>query len=114
MAKTSLPIFRTKRPQQPHPAAVQGIEQRQRNLDRSILRIAKLRPAIFCIGLDRRLVFGQRQLETHVRVHMAIRNMVRDLPDSPSAFTIGRVELLRGQTSYRSAESSRGLPDVVN
>jgi hypothetical protein len=45
---------------------------------------------------------------------MAIRNMMRNLPDGPSAFTIRRVELLRRQTFYRSAESGRGLPNVVN
>ena len=49
------------------------------------------------VRLDRRRVLGDRELEPHVRVEMAVGHVVRDLPDRPAAGTIGRLELRVGE-----------------
>src|ERR1019366_9709222 len=73
---------------------VKGVEQRERDLDRCITRVRKLRPESFIKGLYRWLVLSQRKFEPDVGVHVAVRKVVHNLPDRPAAGTIRRIELL--------------------
>jgi hypothetical protein len=75
------------------PAVMQSLEESEGDVDRAGFRIEKLRPAIFVIGLDRGLVFGEGETMADVGVHMAVGDVVDDLADGPAAFAIGSVEL---------------------
>src|SRR5438128_6961345 len=46
------------------------------------------------VRFDRRLVLGERQLETDVCVHVALRHMVDNLPHRPATFAIWSFDLL--------------------
>src|ERR1700722_12059704 len=92
---------------------MQRIEQRQRNFQGSRLRICKLSPAIFRVRLNGRFLFGERQLEPRVGVQMAVGYVMHDLAHSPSAGTVGRVELVLRQSFDGHAQLGRGLSDIV-
>src|SRR5215831_15987250 len=91
MTKRALPLFRSESPQQPHPAIVQGVEKCERDVHRSCLRVGEFSPGALGVGLDRRIVFGQREFESHVSIQMAVGDMMRDLADGPSAIAVGGV-----------------------
>jgi hypothetical protein len=55
------------------------------------------------VRLNGGLVFRQRQLEAHVAVQMAFRNVMHDLANAPAAFAIGDVEMLRRQSRHGRA-----------
>src|SRR6185437_6665588 len=67
----------------------------------------QLRPARFVVGLDGRLVLRQRQLEPHVRVHVAVGEMMHHLLDAPAAVAIGSRKLLARQSLHRRAQLLR-------
>ena len=56
-------------------------------------RVGEFGPLGFLVGLDRRLVFGEREPQADEGVHVAVGDVVDDLADGPAAFAIGRVEL---------------------
>src|SRR6185437_1818648 len=66
-------------------------------------RIAQLRPARFVVRLDGRLVLRQRQLEPHIRVHVAVGEMMHHLLDAPAAVAIRSRKLLARQSLHRRA-----------
>jgi len=86
---------------------MERFQQRERNFDGRIARVLQLRPQRLIIRPDRRFIFGERQFESHVRIQMAVRKMVHDLPNGPSSGPIGRVKLLMGKARNGVAQSLR-------
>ena len=96
------------------PAVVHGRQQRKRDLDRGELRIRQFGPRILIVRLDRRLVFRERQLQSHVSVQVAVRNVMHNLPYRPAARAIRRVELRFVQPFHRCAHFARQRRNFVN
>src|SRR6185503_14008011 len=105
---------RIERPQEVDPARVDVLDQRQRYGDRGRLAIDGLGPQLLVVRLDRRIVLGHAQLEADVRVHVAVRDVVHDLPRRPSAVAVWRIKLLLGQSLHRGREAGRGRGDLVD
>src|SRR5260221_224827 len=78
MAEGTLPLRVGEFAQHQHPALVQGIDQCQRHVDGGALGLGQLGPKIFHVGLDGGLVFGERQLETNVGIHVAVGDLMGD------------------------------------
>src|ERR1700690_715333 len=112
MAEGTLPVGAAKASQNPHPAAIQPLQHYERAFD-GLARIGQLRPPILHVGLDGRPVFGQRELESHVRVHVAVGEVMDHLPNRPAAFAISCVELRVGESANRLTQPSGSLLDVV-
>src|SRR5438876_5926252 len=109
-----LPFFGFHRAQDAHKAIVQRFQQCERDFQRRGLAVRQLRPAILHVRFDRRLVLGERQLETDVCVHVALRHMVDNLPHRPAAFAIWSFDLLWCQTLDRGAEAGGRLFDIID
>src|ERR1700674_2725171 len=114
MPERSRKVLCLQRAQQPHPAFMQGIQQRETNIDRRRLGVLQLRPTRLFVGFDRGLLLRQRQPEPHVRIHVAVRNVMRHLPYCPAAVAIGRVQLLFAQALYGGAQLGGRLRDGGN
>ena len=95
VTKRSLEIRWRKRLQQQHPTLVKRFQQRKRHFDWGSANVAKLGPTVFVVSLDRWFVFGERELEPTIAVQVTIGHVVHDLPNSPAAWSIRRLELLR-------------------
>jgi len=104
MPKRALEIIGPKRVQQQHPSLMKRFKQCKRNFCRRRARILKLGPSIFVIRFDGRLIFGERKLEPAVAVQVTIGHVMHDLPDSPPAGSIRRVELLLSQPFNRGSK----------
>src|SRR6266849_8925141 len=87
-------ILGPQRSQQYIPAMVERFEQCERNLERRVARVLQVRPKSLVVRPYRWFILGEGKLESHVRVHVAVRNVMDDLPDGPAAGTIGGVKLL--------------------
>ena len=71
--------------------------------------VGKLGPRVLVVRLDRRPVFGQRQLHPDEAVHVAVGDVVHDLPDGPAARAVRRVELCtRSDPATASAQMRAG------
>ena len=92
--------------EQVDPTALHGIEQGERYFDGRDANVGQLSPELLVVGLDAWLVLRQRELETAIRVQMAVGDMVHDLPNSPAVVTVRRVEL-------RFVEPGDGATQVV-
>ena len=114
MAELPLPIVRGKRAQQPSPAAMQILVQREGHLYRRGLTVGEFRPPSFVVWLYGWLVFSERQLVTHVRVHVAVGHVVDHLPHRPATVAVGSVELLRRQSRNGSAHVSGRVFDLCD
>ncbi len=53
----------------------------------------KCGPCSFVVGLDRRPVLRERELEPHIAVDVTVGDMVDELAYRPAAFAIGSIEL---------------------
>src|ERR1700688_2453203 len=104
MHQRALPVGRGHPSQRQVPASMQGFEQRQRRLDRRGPRLRQLHPQRLVVGTDGRLVLGQRQLAAEIGVQVAVRHMVDELADGPTARPVGSVELERGEPRDRLAQ----------
>jgi hypothetical protein len=113
MEEGTLPVGVGEFAEHEHPALVERIEQGERGFDGSALRLGQFGPEILHVGLDGGLVFGERQLETDVRVHVAIGNVMSDLAEGPAAIAIGSIELLVGKSAEGGTQSGGSLLDVV-
>ncbi len=80
----ALKICLLQRSEKPYPAAMQSIEQVQRELDWGVARVVELGPAVFEIRFDRRFVFGNCEFESRIAVEMAFGNMVHHLANGPA------------------------------
>jgi hypothetical protein len=105
MTQASRKVLGRQRAQQDVPAMVKGFQQRERNFDGSIARVLQLGPESLVVGLDRRLIFGERKFASDVRIHMAVGNVVHDLPDGPAAWAIGRIKLPLGEPGNSVSQS---------
>ena len=65
-------------------------------LDRQ-LHVGQQRPGVFVVRLDRRRFFRQRELDANQPVHVAVGDVVNDLPHRPAFGPIRCVELLVGE-----------------
>src|SRR5688500_3168720 len=88
-----------------NPPLVQRIQQVERYIDGYTLGIGKLRPRRFIVCLDGRLVFGERQLDARVRVHVAVGQVVHHLLHRPAARPVRCLDLIAGQA--RDSRSQR-------
>jgi len=73
-----------------------------------------IRPSDLPIRLNEWLGLRQSQTKSSVAVEVAVRHMVHNLPDGPSAGPIGRVELLIGEARDRSPELGGSVGDLLN
>src|SRR5438067_13564808 len=96
------------------PALVDRLEQDERRLNSRESRVRELCPALLVIRFNGRLIFRECQFGTNERVHVAVGNMMRDLPHRPSARTIRRIKLLRRESAQSLAHSGRNLLDCVD
>src|SRR5215469_4168498 len=94
-----------------YPAFVQWFEQPQRNVDRRTRRVFQFCPSTFLVWLDGRLCFGQCQATTHVGIHVAVRDVVNNLPHRPAAVAVRRVEL-RVVQSLGAARTAAGTAAI--
>ena len=94
MPEAASEIGRIHRAQYSHPTKVKRVEQLQRYFDWNPPRICELGPRGFVVRLDRRLVFGERELEAGVGVEMAVGYVMYDLFHGPSARTVSGLELV--------------------
>src|ERR1700728_304850 len=73
----------------------------------------KLGPDIFHVRLDGGFVFGKRQLEPNVRIHVTVREVMSYLTQRPSTFTIGGIQLLVRESVEGSPQAGGSLLDVA-
>ena len=93
---------------------MQSVHERQRKIDRRASRIGEFRPELFVIGLDRRFVFRHRQPKARIAVHVAIGEMMDDLPHRPTLGAIGRVQLRIRQPAHGLPQALRCFCDVAD
>ena len=65
--------------------------------------------SLLVVGLRRRIVFGHAQPHPDARVHVAVGDVMHDLPHRPAAVAIRRVELFRRQAADGGADVGRKL-----
>src|SRR5882724_3990333 len=76
-------IFRLERAQKHNPSRMERFEQYERSLDRRGTRIGELGPFVLGVRFYGGNRFGERQLEAHVSVHVAVRQVMNQLADGP-------------------------------
>src|SRR5512135_3183626 len=96
------------------PAVMETLQQRQRRFDGCRSPICHLRPEILIVWFDRRLLLRDSQFEADVGIHMTVGNVMCDLTACPSAFTIGDVELLIGQSADGLAKLCGRFCDLLD
>ena len=84
MAKRPRKISRLQRPEKHHPPLMKRLEQLQRKPNGRCARVEQLSPQMFFVRLDRRLVFGEGKPEPNVRIDVAVRQMMDNLPHRPA------------------------------
>src|SRR3989442_3517324 len=84
--ENSCKLLRLQRAPQAIPASMQRVQQRLRYLNRRGLRVCQFRPSCLLIRLDGWFFLGEGQLQADVRVQVALRNVMHDLPHGPAAF----------------------------
>ncbi len=105
----SLPVLFRHTAHQNNPALVQAIEQSSAKRRWACpTTIIQSRPGRFIVRFDDRIRLGERQLETNVRVHVAVGNMMHDLANGPSAFAIRGVELRLAESPVTAARNRAG------
>src|SRR5436305_10296341 len=114
MTQATLKISGFHRTKQRDPAKVQRIEQIERDFDRNSSAVSELRPCRFVVGLYRRLVFGERELESAVRIHVAVGDVMRNLLHGPPTGSIWSLQLVPRQSGNRVAEIARRFGDNCN
>src|SRR5687768_9279231 len=87
MKKRSRELLRCQRAVDSLPACVHVVENRERGLDGQ-RGVGKARPCRLIVRLDRRPILSQRKLQPDEPVHMAVRDMVNDLPHGPTAWPV--------------------------
>ena len=90
--------------------AVQNI---QRQADRQC-HVRQCRPGILIVGFDGRLGFGERELASNVRVHVAVGKVMHNLARGPAAGPVGFVKLSFREAGDRGAYVGGCGGDLVN
>src|ERR1700721_3078532 len=75
MRVAPLPLLLAQRLEQQSPPRMQPIEDTQRKIDRSVVRVGEIRPQLLVVGFNRRPVLSARQPNGNVRIHMAVGGM---------------------------------------
>src|SRR5665213_1424174 len=89
-------------------------QQRQRDVHRRFARIRKFGPQRLLVWLHGWFLFGERKLQPHIRIHVAVRKVMRHLTHGPSAWTIRRVELPAGKSADRFAQTFRRVFNLLD
>src|ERR1700722_820212 len=112
MTEGALPIDVGELSEHQHPTLVQGIEQGQRRFDGRMLGLGQFSPKIFLIGLDGWLVFGERELKTDIRVHVAVGKVMGYLAQGPTTVAVRSVELIVRESVESGAQAGGCQLDV--
>ena len=119
-----LPGRLRKLPEGRDPALVEGVQQLQGERRGQSAGLRQVGPRILIIGVNgwpvlhggERADAGDGQAHARIRVHMAIGDVVDELPYRPSAGTVGRVELgfaqsteCSGKLGRKASQNSDGL-----
>ena len=102
-------LIRGERTPEPNPPIMKSIEKREGRIDGTGLCVRQLRPETFVIRFNGWLLFGEREAKTDVRIEVAVRNVVNDLANGPSAFAIRRVQLRGREATGGGAKLGRSL-----
>ncbi len=97
MLEAALPLLGRKGLEEHHPAGVESFEEFQRPLDGGG-GVVQVGPGCFVIRLDGGVVFGESETDADECVHVAIGEVMNDLPDGPAAFAVGGVEVAVAKT----------------
>src|SRR5216683_2334855 len=113
MMAPAFPLLVVERLQQHHPAGMQAFHKLQRPLHGS-RDVVQLRPGRFIVWFDRRPVFGQRKLDADDGVHMTVRDVVHNLPQSPPTLAVRCAQLRKAQPIHRIPQLLRKLGQRCN
>src|SRR5258708_6213219 len=80
MNQLSRKILQFERAQKQNPTRMERFKQYERSLDRCRPRISELGPFVLGVRFYGGSRFGERQLEAHIGVHVAIRYVMHQLP----------------------------------
>ena len=72
---------------------MKAFEQGQRGLNGAGSYVGQLGPARFLVGLDDRLVLGQRKLHSSIGVEVAVGNVVHYLAYGPAIIPVRCIQL---------------------
>src|SRR5882672_4281165 len=93
---------------------MERFEQYERSLDRCGTRISELRPFVFRVRFYGGNRFSERQLEAHVGVHVAVRQVMNQLPHCPPAVPVGSIELRFAQSLHCGAKLCGGFRNLMD
>jgi hypothetical protein len=92
VAVAALPLVVGEGLEEHDPAGVEALEELEGPLDGGCC-VAQRGPGGLVVGLDGRPVLGEGEAYSDEGVHVAVGDVVDELPDSPAAFAVGRVEV---------------------
>src|SRR5882762_7392277 len=72
------------------------LDNRQRDIRRQLL-IGEIRPEMFRVRLDGRIVLAKAELESNKPIHVAIGHVVDDLARGPASGAVRGIELSFGE-----------------
>jgi len=99
MVVAAMKVGLWKRFEKRHPALMQCGDHCHRTVDRQIA-VCKASPGRFIVGLDRWPILREREFSAHVGVGVAVSDVVNQLADGPTAFSVGRIELDVTESAY--------------
>src|ERR1700722_4948548 len=93
---------------------MQRVEQGERDVDWRRFCISEFGPELLLIGLDSRVAFGERQLESNVSIHVTIRNVMHHLAHCPSAGPVRCIQPGVWEPAYHRSQICRNNGDLVD
>src|SRR6266403_2425948 len=96
------------------PAIVHGAEERERNFNGSRLRVGQICPGLLVVRFNCWFFFRKRELQSHISVQVAVRNVVDHLAHSPASFAVRSVVLLIAQPLCRRPQFRRYCRKSIN
>jgi len=104
MNEAALPLLGRKGLKEHDPAGVESFKQFQRPLDGGG-RVVQIGPGGFIVGLDGGIIFREGEADADEGVHVAIGEVMDNLPDGPATFAVRGVEVavvetLNGVTKF--------------
>src|SRR5581483_7538774 len=93
-------------PQQRYQPCMHGFQEIERGVYVEFLRVGRRGPKILIVRFNGWLLFRERQFEPDERIHVAVREVMDNLPHRPSSMAIGSVELLLAQPLHSFAKPS--------
>ena len=89
-------------------------QQSDRDFHRRFPRIGQVRPKPFLVRLDRRFILSEGTVSARVRIHMAVRHVMRRLANRPATGTIRCIELPPGEAVHRVVHVFGRCRDLCN